>query len=306
MAWMIASLTFATVVTSVLFAASLSQKRERLVAERLARVTLQQAAASFRPEVEGGLFRRVVRPALERLAGLAGRFTPVGTLDAMRKRLQQAGNPWGLQPAEFLAAKVLLMAGAPAAVLMFLPGGEGGSPVLRALLGLAFAALLPELVIRQRIEARQKEITRGLPDVLDLLTVSVEAGLGFDSSVAKVVEKSQGAIAEEFRRMLQEMRMGKPRRDALRDLGTRTGVPDMIAFTVALVQADQLGVSIGRVLRVQSEEMRRKRRQRAEEAAMKAPIKMLFPLVIFIFPTLFVILLGPALIQVASIFIGNP
>ena len=136
-----------------------------------------------------------------------------------------------------------------------------------------------------------------MPDVLDLLTVSVEAGLGFDAALQRVVQKMTGAISVEFAKTLQEIKMGKHRREALRDLGLRTGIDDLNTFISAIVQADQLGVSIGNVLRVQSEQMRRKRRQRIEEKAMKAPIKMLIPMVLFIFPTIFIVLLGPAAMQ---------
>jgi tight adherence protein C len=136
-----------------------------------------------------------------------------------------------------------------------------------------------------------------LPDVLDLLTVSVEAGLGFDQAVVKVIEKFKGPLAEEFHRTLQEVRMNKPRREALRALADRVGIDDLTAFIAALIQADQLGVSIAKVLRIQSDQMRIKRRQRAEEQAQKASIKMLFPLIFFIFPAMFIVLLGPAVLS---------
>lgn len=157
--------------------------------------------------------------------------------------------------------------------------------------------LLPMLLLNHKIAGRKKSIQKDLADVLDLLTVSVEAGLGFDGALTKLAEKMKGALVDEFNRVLQEIRMGIPRRDALVAMGIRCDVPDLSLFTTSLVQADQLGVSIGNVLRVQSASMREKRRQRAEERAMKAPIKMLLPLVLFIFPSLFVVLLGPALIQ---------
>ena len=154
---------------------------------------------------------------------------------------------------------------------------------------------LPNLWLNRKITQRKAEITRALPDVLDLLTISVEAGLGFDAAIHKVTEKWDNALTREFRRVLSEMRMGKARRDALRDLVTRTDVADVNTFIAAIIQADQLGVSISNVLHVQAEQMRTRRRQRAEEAAHKAPIKMIFPMVFLIFPAMYVIILGPAI-----------
>ena len=156
------------------------------------------------------------------------------------------------------------------------------------------------LLLNRKITARRKSIQSDLPDALDLLTVSVEAGLGFDGALAKLSEKMKGALVEEFSRTLQEMRIGVPRRDAIRAMGQRCSVDDLSLFTAAVVQADQLGVSIGNVLRVQSAAMREKRRQRAQEKAQKAPVKMLIPLVVFIFPAIFVVLLGPAVIRLMS------
>lgn len=145
-------------------------------------------------------------------------------------------------------------------------------------------------------------IQKQLPDALDLLTVSVEAGLGFDAALVHLTEKMKGPLIEEFARVLQEIRIGVPRRDALHAIGTRCKVEDLSIFVSSIVQADQLGVSVSQVLRVQSVSMRDKRRQRAQELAMKAPVKMLLPMVVFIFPTIFIILLGPAVIQMIAIF----
>jgi tight adherence protein C len=159
---------------------------------------------------------------------------------------------------------------------------------------------LPEMWLKAQISRRQALITRMLPDALDLMTISVEAGLGFDAAIGKVTEKFEGPIAEEFAKALHEMRMGKPRREALKDMAVRNDVPDLSQFISALVQADKLGVSIANVLRVQSDQMRLRRKQRAEEAAMKAPIKMSIVLVFFIFPTILIVLLGPAMIALVN------
>jgi tight adherence protein C len=177
-----------------------------------------------------------------------------------------------------------------------------GMPIVMTLtfggLGLGIGYIGPEFWLGRRVKARQKAIIRMIPDSLDLLTISVRAGLGFDAALAKVVEKVKGPLSDEFRRALAEVRVGKTRRDALRDIIPRTEVPALTSFIGAIIQAEQLGVAISKVLQVQSEQLRIERRQRAEEAAAKAPIKMLFPLVGCIFPSLFVVILGPALILI--------
>jgi tight adherence protein C len=170
--------------------------------------------------------------------------------------------------------------------------------------GVGIGYIAPEFWLTRRVTARQKTIVLEIPDALDLLTISVRAGLGFDAALGKVVEKLRGPLPDEFRRALAEIRMGKSRRESLRDIIPRTDVPALTNFISAIIQAEQLGVSISKVLQVQSEQLRIERRQRAEEMAQKAPIKMLFPLIGCIFPTLFMVILGPALIQILST-LGN-
>jgi len=201
-----------------------------------------------------------------------------------------AGNPANLTPGEVLVIQYVFTLGIPICVLLFaLPLNWN---ILWIIVGMALGAfagfMLPSYFLKTRAAQRAEEIQDNLPDVLDLLTVSVEAGLGFDAALVKVVEKIRGVVSQEFGRVLQEIKMGKPRRDALRDLGGRSGTDDMVSFVGSIIQADQLGVSIGNVLRLQSEQMRQKRRQRAEEKALKAPVKMLIPLILFIFPTIFI------------------
>lgn len=167
-----------------------------------------------------------------------------------------------------------------------------------SVLGALVGYLFPRSWLKTREKQRQQEIEKKLPDVLDLLTVSVEAGLGFDAALLKVVEKQKGALAEELFKVLQEIKMGRPRRDALRDLSKRNSVEDLSNVVASLVQADQLGISIGGVLRNQSQQIRQKHRQRAEEKAQKAPVKIMIPLVFFVFPSVFIVILGPAVIQI--------
>ncbi|HHX01612.1 MAG TPA: type II secretion system F family protein [Firmicutes bacterium] len=214
----------------------------------------------------------------------------------LRRQLLLAGEPGKLKPQEFIVLKLTISA------LTFVLGIILPVSLTNVVVLVAVSWLLPDLYLQQKIRKRQLAITLAIPDVLDLLTVSVEAGLGFDAAVARVIEKAEGPLAEELRRMLYEMRIGKPRRDALRNLSERTGVGYLHNFVTAVIQADQLGVSISKVLRIQSQDIRRQRRQKAEEEAMKAPIKMLLPLVGLIFPSLFIILLGPSILHFMATF----
>jgi tight adherence protein C len=217
--------------------------------------------------------------------------------DKLNKRLQAAGNPWGLDPGGFRLLQVIVTAIAVGLVILLRRNGSGNI-LLLLFTAIICGILLPEMLLSRRINERRQKIVRSLPDVLDLLTVSVEAGLGFDLALVRVTERFPGALAQELSSALQEMRLGRSRREALQDMSDRVGAEDLSNFISSLVQADKLGVGLGNILRLQSDEVRRKRRQRAEEQAMKAPVKMLLPLVFFIFPALFVVLLGPALIQI--------
>ncbi len=247
---------------------------------------------------------RVFRPVLLKMAIIIGKLTPVKKKIDLNKKLSMAGNPGGLSANEFVVIQYGFTVGFPICLLLAaLPMGWSLTSTAAGLsLAVAAGFILPDYYLKMCAGKRREEIQDNLPDVLDLLTVSVEAGLGFDGALVKVVEKTKGVVSREFNRVLQEIKMGKPRRDALRDLGNRSGVDDMVSFVGSIIQADQLGVSIGNVLRLQSEQMRQKRRQRAEEKAMKAPIKMLIPLVLFIFPTIFIVVLGPAALQIMDTF----
>lgn len=301
---MIAGLVFVTVSCLVVAVYALLWDRSRMVARRLAmiRETQVYAEPDRDEELSRSFWDRVARPALSRLGFAISRLTPQAVRDSTRKKLAQAGNPWKMQASDFLAIKaVMVIVFGTLGFFLTLRVGLARASLVGLLLGIA-GGIVPDLILAQLKEKRAREIQKALPDVLDLLTVSVEAGLGFDSAMAKVVEKQRGPLAEELGRVLQDIRVGKSRREALRDLANRTTVDDLAGFAAAVIQADQLGVSIGNILRIQSDQMRTRRRQRAEEAAMKAPIKILIPLVFFIFPTLFVVLLGPAAIQLIRTF----
>ena len=234
---------------------------------------------------------------LRMIANFFSRFTPQRNIESIQHNLDLAGNPYGWSPREFMGLRMiaaLICAGLFLGLMIAI-----GSSLLRkigvtAIAG-AFGYFLPILWLRLKISRRQSNILRALPDALDLLTISVEAGLGFDAAMTKVTEKWTNDLSEAFVRVLVEIQMGKLRREALRAMADRCEVPDLTSFVAAIIQADQLGVSLARVLRIQSEQMRIRRRQRAEELAHQAPIKMMIPLVFLIFPALFIVLLGPAL-----------
>jgi tight adherence protein C len=251
-------------------------------------------------ELQQPLFDRTIRPLAGRLSGAVGRFTSSSFSERTEKRLAMAGNPGDMKVADWLGIKAIAT-GVGFGVMFILFGFLGGNltmGLLLALVGAGIGYIGPEFWLGSRVRGRQKGILLQIPDALDLLTISVRAGLGFDAALGKVVEKLKGPLVDEFRRALAEVRVGKARREALRDIVPRTEVQPLTNFIGAIIQAEQLGVSISKVLQVQSEQLRIERRQRAEEQAAKAPIKMLFPLVGCIFPSLFVVILGPALILI--------
>lgn len=271
------------------------------VQARLSQLGSMQARTLEELELQQPLFERTLRPMATRLSGIAQRFASPQKVSRTEKRLAMAGNPGDLRTVDFLGLK-LATAGLLAVVAFVLLGLLMGSPAFGVVAAVALGGLgflMPEIWLSRRIRSRQKLILLAVPDTLDLLTISVRAGLSFDGALAKVVEKTHGPLADEFHRSLAEIRVGKTRREALRDIVGRTNVPALSNFIGAIVQAEQLGVSISKVLQVQSEQLRVERRQRAEELAAKAPTKMLFPLVGCIFPSMFIVILGPAVILIA-------
>lgn len=279
---------------------------ERLkMAQRMDQVIGTPAPLPLREiELSVPLYQRAIRPALLGLGKLLVRFIPAAREAELAKKLAMANNPGNLSAREWMVLKYLAALGI--GCLLWTWGGLMSKPlpqcILLAAVGVPLGWLGPDLLINAKIRDRKNQVEKNLPDALDLLTVSVEAGLGFDGALMKVAEKTNGVLADEFVLMLQECHMGKPRRDALRDMANRVGVDDLSSFCGSVILADTLGISIGNVLRTQSQQMRQKRRQRTEEKAMKAPIKMLFPMVLFIFPAIFVILLGPAALRIMKAF----
>lgn len=250
------------------------------------------------------LFTRVVAPALDNISKTVLKITPKEIVGALEKKIQLAGAPFKLSVKGWINIQVILVFCLPfsSAVIGYYKNSPFRSILLIIIAEIGVGLLLPNLVLSQKAAERQKKIQNSMPDVMDLLTVSVEAGLGFDGALAKVIDKMPGPLSKEFENALQEIKIGKPKKDALRDMADRIGVMDISTFVTSIIQADQFGVSIGNVLRIQSEQMRQKRRQRAQEKAMKAPIKMLFPIILFIFPTIFSVLLGPVIIRVIDVF----
>lgn len=251
--------------------------------------------------------QRIIVPMIEASAQFITRFTPQQTLEQTRHKLELAGNPNNWSPAEFWGVRVV--ATVVLGGLIFLLMSVAGQPFSERLMLGGGAALIgfvyPQLWINSKIRSRQAAIVRALPDALDLLTICVEAGLGFDLAMQRVNEKWDDPLAREFGRAIREIQLGKMRKDALRDMANRMDVPDVTSFVAAIVQTEQLGVSIAKVLKIQSDQMRIKRRQRAEERAQQAPIKMLFPMVFLIFPSIYIVLLGPAVLTVMESGIGG-
>jgi len=264
--------------------------------------TLEGVTSLEEIELQQPVMDRTLRPMMRRMSGVGARLTSRDRIGRTELRLAEGGYPFGLRTIDFLGLKVVVaLAAAGLMFLVFgLAVGSASQGFILALLGLALGFFVPDFWLSNRIRARQKAILLSIPDVLDLLTISVKAGLGFDAALGKVVEKTQGPLTDEFRRALAEIRIGKARRDALKELVGRTNVPALTSFIGAIIQAEQLGVAIANVLEIQSEQLRVERRQRAEEMAAKAPIKMLFPLVGCIFPSMFIVILGPALILITQ------
>lgn len=255
-------------------------------------------------ELEPPFRERVLVPAVRRLTAIGRRFTPADRIERLHRRMELAGMPREWTVDRVLAGKALGLAALGAiGALLFLAAGNVLWAVVFGVGGAALGWYLPELILYQKAYNRSEQIQRSLPDTLDLLMISVEAGMGFDAALANVARNSDGPLAEEFFRVLHEMQLGNGRMDAMRSLAERTDVADLRVFVNAMAQADALGIPIANVLRAQAKEMRVKRAQRAEERAMKIPVKMIFPLILFILPTLMVVIIGPAVVRIYENFV---
>jgi tight adherence protein C len=242
------------------------------------------------------------------LGNLAIRFTPQNALQNLSKKLELAGSPAGMEPTVILTAQFFAMLFFGGVVFLVFTFGPTKWPLGRVLLASFGFGLIgfyfPQLWLSSKINKRQHEIRKAMPDALDLLTICVEAGLGFDAAMSKVSEKWETELSLAFSRVIQEIQLGKLRREALRDMADRIGLPELSSFVAAVIQSEQLGVSLAKVLRIQSDQMRIRRRQHAEEEAHKAPIKMLIPMGMLIFPSLMIVLLTPAALRLLKSSLG--
>ncbi len=290
MAVILVAFSFTCLVVGIL---TFSYRDRIRVAQRLENEMRKTNSQYLPPALEDSFLYRLRTMTVGNLSGVIRKMVPNNRRENYRLRLQRAGNPLNMDVDTFLFFKYASL------FLLIIIGLVTRNPfvfVICLLIGL----FMPDFYLKSRESQRRDQILKSFPDTLDLLTVSVQAGLGFDAALLRVTEKSKGPLVDEFEKTMKEISMGKPRRQALRDMADRLNVNDVTTFLSAIIQADQLGISISNILRVQSHQVRETRRMKTEEKAQKAPIKMLIPLVCFIFPVILVVLLGPALLQIAA------
>jgi len=282
-------------VVALIVASMARPAQTDVIGDRLSQFT-ERTMTLDELELQQPFSQRVLVPLMRTLLGQLGKYGPKQSAERLKVSIQQAGNPANLTPVMFsgmrMALFILLLVIAGA--VTFGQGMPASKALMYTAIGGVLGYLLPGMWLGRQIKKRKHNIVKALPDALDLLTISVEAGLAFDLALTRVADKWDNELSKEFKRALTDTRLGRSRRDALKDMAQRTGVDDVQTFVAAIIQAEQLGVSIGKILRIQSDQMRIRRRQRAEEAAHKAPILMLIPMAFLIFPSLFVVILGPA------------
>ena len=277
------------------------------VMARLAEATQRGETVSLEDiELQQPFMERVVVPVIKKLGEISTRFTPQKLLEVTTLKLELAGNPGRIDAATFLATRFVGAAvfGGLLLLISFLSTNKWplGRVILVVSIFTALGFFFPQLWLQSRINRRQNEVRKAMPDALDLLTICVEAGLGFDAAMAKVSEKWENELSIMFGRCIREVQLGKPQREALRDMADRLGLPELSSFVAAVIQSQILGVSLAKVLRIQSDQMRMKRRQFAEELAHKAPVKMIIPMALLTFPSIMIILMAPAGFQIAGAF----
>ena len=303
----------ALVVVGLRFSGKNQQDDADPVMTRLAEATQRGEAVSLEDiELQQPFMERVVIPIVKKVGELSTRFTPQKLLEDTTLKLELAGNPGRIDAATFLATRFVGAAifGGLLLLVSFLSTSKW--PLGRVVLVVGIFTVLgfffPQLWLQGRINSRQTEVRKAMPDALDLLTICVEAGLGFDAAMAKVSEKWENELSIMFGRAIREVQLGKPQREALRDMSDRLGLPELTSFVAAVIQSQILGVSLAKVLRIQSDQMRMKRRQFAEELAHKAPVKMIIPMALLTFPSIMIILMAPAAFQIGKAFgpiLGN-
>jgi tight adherence protein C len=272
-----------------------STNTAQMVQERLAGYGGEKPLTVDEIELKRPFSERVLRPSIERLGSLLSRSTPQKARQDLLNRLELAGRPGNLTPEDFAAVRIVaaaVMAAAGLGIGLLL--GNTVYLVVSLAIGAVLGYYAPVMWLKQKVDARRTEIQKGLPDAMDLLVIAVDAGLGFDAALARVTDKYKNALSEEFAKVLREVSLGRPRLEAMDEMGRSSGVEDLHNFIQAIIQSEQFGTGIGKILRIQADEMRRKRRQRAQEKAAQATLKMMLPMVGCIFPTLWIVLLGPA------------
>jgi len=279
-----------------------SRQDETPFDERLAEYISRGEEVSLEEiELSQPITERVIVPVVQKIGELTEKFTPQKAIEETEKKLELAGNPPGIDPTIFWAARFIAAIGIGGILLfVFSMGSMNWTWGRKLLLTGIFSVIgffMPQLLLQSKINGRQDMIRKSMPDALDLLTICVQAGLGFDAAMSRVAEKWEDALADEFSRCLREIQLGNVRRVALRNMADRIGITEMTSFVAAIIQSEQLGVSMAKVLNIQSDQMRTRRRQLAEEKAQQAPVKMLFPMALLIFPSIMIILLGPAGLQ---------
>lgn len=277
------------------------------VLSRLAEATQRGETVSLEEaELQQPFIERVVVPVIKRMGELSTRFTPQKLLEETTLKLELAGSPGRIDAATFLSTRFVgaVIFGGGLLLISFLSATPWplGRVILVVGIFTALGFFFPQLWLQSRINSRQKEVRKAMPDALDLLTICVEAGLGFDAAMSKVSEKWENELSIMFGRCIREVQLGKPQREALRDMADRIGLPELTSFVAAVIQSQILGVSLAKVLRIQSDQMRMKRRQFAEELAHKAPVKMIIPMALLTFPSIMIILMAPAAFQIAGAF----
>mgnify|MGYP001360949772 CR=1 FL=1 len=297
----------ALVVVGLRFSRQNQQDDSDPVMARLAEATQRGETVTLEDiELQQPFMERVVVPVVKRIGEISTRFTPQKLLEETTLKLELGGNPGRMDAATFLATRFLGAAvfGGLLLLISFLSTSRWplGRVILVVGIFTALGFFFPQLWLQSRINSRQAEVRKAMPDALDLLTICVEAGLGFDAAMAKVSEKWENELSIMFGRLIREVQLGKPQREALRDMADRLGLPELTSFVAAVIQSQILGVSLAKVLRIQSDQMRMKRRQYAEELAHKAPVKMIIPMALLTFPSIMIILMAPAAFQIAGAF----
>lgn len=293
----------AVMLCGVAFEASIGQRRR---STKLLEARLENVAVSLRDqELSQSFIARVLLPAFGNLGKAVQRLTPLGLRQRLARRLVLAGSPPGWD-AEKVAGFKFVGLGAGVALGLTIGAASGGAKAIAiAMLLGGIGYFAPDAIVSGRAQRRQDAIQKALPDTMDLLTISVEAGLGFDAAMAQVVQNVDGPLSQEIARMLHELQLGVSRAEAFRKLADRTDVDELRAFVVSMIQANRFGVGVANVLRAQAKELRTKRKQRAEQKAMQTPVKILFPLIFCVLPSLFVVVMGPGAIRIFQSFFGT-